>query len=180
MKEFKAISAFLFWMLRRKFHAKHKIPSKEKIYTTEFNLMNVLAWLFENCIAHVLQMGSNVRSHSIVLKWMNAENIYSICTFLFWIKCRIFLKWFSNEDIYIWHFVEDHRLVLLLAGLAQAVGWKTMVIRYKVRGCWGLIWGLNVCQMGVFFGKWLQETSTQKKSTYNSTDYSLYSWKVIW
>ena len=75
MKEFKAISAFLFWTLRRKFHAKHKIPSKEKIYTTEFNLMNVLAWLFENCIAHVLQMGSNVRSHSIVLKWMNAENI---------------------------------------------------------------------------------------------------------
>ena len=105
-------------------------------------------------------------------------DMHYICTFLFWIKCRIFLKWFSNEDIHLaphWapkhhsttpNFVADCRFVLVLAGLAQAIGWKTMAIRYNVLGCGGLIWGSLcakwMCSLENHFRK-LQLEYPQKK-----------------
>ena len=46
------------------------------------------------------------------------------------------------------------RFVLVQAGLAWAVGWKTMASQWSVKR-WKYFFSLYVCQMNVFFGFWV-------------------------
>ena len=78
-----------------------------------------------------------------------------------------YMKSDSSGDIHLAHIEKKNqisrasnlsthrRFVLVWAGLARAVGWKTMAMRWSVRGSRNLVFFLNVCQMDVSIRIWL-------------------------
>ena len=119
------------------------------------------------------QLFPNLDTYIIAEGW--SENWFSVVLFQ---RRHLFgIHWALNHPSTSPNFVADHQFVLVLAGLARAVGWKTMVVRYAVRGCGGLIWG-SMC------AKWMSSlenhwklifwTAFVKKRTAITSAFTLY------